>query len=184
MQIDHPQLWTDYLVDRLRDYCFLYESDRGCQFDIYEKEFYMRIEDEQDDEQQPKRDMHITYSCHVFDRALQGIPFYLRLSTEANCYKESNIGYLEIANDHNIYEELQAKIRVCIRQDLKLESRLDKAVSDASFPPGFGKVITLRLHEDYKDKLVTADAVGIKFPILELEIEYSQGQAEEKWTTK
>lgn len=144
----------------------------------------MSIEDGQDDSEYPKRSMDITYSCHTFDRLLQSIPFYLQLSTEANYYKESNIGYLQIVNGQNVLREPQAKILACIRQNLELELRLDKVISDASLPPGFGKVITLRLDDHYRDRLATANAVGIKLPIRELEIEYSQGQAKEKWPTR
>jgi hypothetical protein len=135
----------------------------------------------EDDSKHPKKNMTITYSCHTYSRSLNSIPFYLVLSTEADNYKESNIGYVQVVNGKNVLEEPQAKILAYIRQSLQLESRLDKVVSDTNFPPGFGKEITLRLDPDYRDRLTTADAVGIKLPIRELQVEYSQGQAKEKW---
>ena len=184
MQTDSPQFWTDDMVGRFRDYCFPKYDRPSCQFDLFEKMFHMRIEDGEDDAQHPKRSMGITYSCHTFDRLLQGISFYLQLSTEANYYKESNIGYLQIVNGQNVLKEPQAKILACIRQNLELELRLDEVISDSNLAPGFGKVITLRLDNHYRDRLATTDAVGIKLPIRVLEIEYSQGQAKEKWPTR
>jgi hypothetical protein len=142
----------------------------------------MCIEDKQDNTQAPKRSMDITYSCLTFDRLLQSIPFYLQLSTELNYYKESNIGYVQIVNGENAFSEPQPKIFAYVRQGLDLESRLDKGISDANFPPGFGKLITLELDHDYRDRCSTADIVGVKLPILKLEIAYTQGQPKEKWS--
>ena len=181
MQTNSHQFWTDDMVARFRDYCFPEYDRPSCQFDIFEKMFRMSIEDEEDTEDVPKITMNITYSCHTFDRILQSIPFHLQLSTEANYYKQSNIGYVQIVNGQNVLREPQAKILICVRQNLELEARLDKVISDTNFPPGFGKVITLRLDQHYRDRLTTANAVGIKVPIRELEIEYWQGQAKEKW---
>jgi len=180
MQTDSPQFWTDDMVTRFRDYCFPTYDRPSCQFDIFEKMFHLSIEDGQDDAECPKRSMDITYSCHTFDRLLQSIPFYLQLSTEANYYKQSNIGYVQIVNNQNFLKDPQAKILACVRQNLELELRFDKVISDANLPPGFGKVITLRLDHHYRDRCSTADIVGVKLPILELEIEYTQGQPKEK----
>lgn len=184
MQTNTPQFWTDDMVSRFRDYCFPKYDGLSCPFDIFEKMFQMSIEDGQDRVQDPNRIIEITYSCNAFDRLLQSIPFYLQLSTEANYYKESNIGYLKIVNGQNVLREPQAKILACIRTNLELEFYLDKVISDANHPPGFGKVITLRLDDHYSERLTSANAVGEKLPIRELAIEYLQGQAKEKWSPR
>lgn len=182
IQTDSPQFWTDDMVAQFRDYCFPKYDRAAFQFDIFDKFFYISIENNEDDSKHPRKSMDVTYSCHTFgSKLLESIPFYLVLSAEADSYKESTIGYVRIVNGHNVLEEPQAKILAYVRQNLDLESRIDKVISDANFPPGVGKVITLRLDDHYRDRLATAHAVGVKLPIRQLELEYWQGQPKKKW---
>lgn len=176
MQTDTPQFWTDEMIAQFREYYLSEYGDPECLFNIFEKIVYLSIEDELDDSQNPRRSVSITYSCHVFGGLLlQSIPFYLDLSTEADYYKESNIGYVQIVNRQNYGDEPQAKILACVRQSLGIESRLD------NFITGLNNKITLRFYRDVRSK---TDIVGIKLPIRELEIEYTQGQSKEKWLTR
>lgn len=179
MQEEFAQFWTQEMVRHFRDYCFPRFSGDGCKFDILQKFFYMRIDD---DSENPARNIKVTYSCHLWASILlESIPFYLVLSAEADYYKESNIGYVQLVNGQNVHGEPQAKILAHIRGNLELEPHFDKAISEVDNPPGFGKVITLTLKGQYCDKYKTDDLVGVKLPIRGLEIEYQRGIAKEKW---
>jgi hypothetical protein len=174
MKTDLPQFWTHKMIIEFLDYY----NKEGCKLRIFQEFFYKSSHTSIDDDQTiPERikNVNVTYSCYWQCH----IPSYLVLSTETDYYKESNIGYVKIVDGINPYnDEPQAKIFAYIKQNLELESNIDKGVN---IPLGSGNIITLTLELDrqYLDKYNTTNIVGVELPIRGLEVDYSKASPKE-----